>query len=271
MKIARFLDTHCAVHYGTPIDAGRARRLGGHLYEGLTETTDEIAVARWLAPITPVNVYGIGLNYRAHAEETGAAIPPNPVVFMKPTTAITDPGEPIILPNACEHGPEVDYEAELAVVIGRTARDVPVASALDYVLGYTCANDVSARRWQKEGGAGQWIRGKSFDGFCPLGPVLVTADEIPDPQALSVTCTLNGERVQTGHTSDMIFTIAELIAFLSRDTTLLPGTVIITGTPPGVGFARTPPLFLSAGDRVTVEIERIGALENPVVQARSVA
>jgi 2-keto-4-pentenoate hydratase/2-oxohepta-3-ene-1,7-dioic acid hydratase in catechol pathway len=186
-----------------------------------------------LAPIIPVNVYGIGLNYRAHAEETGAAIPASPVIFMKPTTAITDPGEPIILPNACEHGPEVDYEAELAVVIGRTARDVSVASALDYVLGYTCANDISARRWQKEGGAGQWIRGKSFDGFCPLGPVLVTADEIPDPQALSVTCTLNGERVQTGHTSDMIFTIAELIAFLSRDTTLLPGTLIITGTPPG--------------------------------------
>jgi 2-keto-4-pentenoate hydratase/2-oxohepta-3-ene-1,7-dioic acid hydratase in catechol pathway len=267
MKIARFLDTKGTTHFGTPIDAGHARRLGGHLYEGLTETTDEFAVARWLAPIVPVNVYGIGLNYRAHAEETGAAIPTHPVVFMKPTTAITDPGEPILLPLACEHGPEVDYEAELAVIIGRTARDVPVEAALDHVLGYTCANDVSARRWQKEGGAGQWIRGKSFDGFCPLGPVLVTADEIPDPQALNVTCTLNGERAQTGHTSDMIFTIAELIAFLSRDTTLLPGTLIITGTPPGVGMARTPPRFLSAGDRVVVEIERIGALENPVAQA----
>jgi 2-keto-4-pentenoate hydratase/2-oxohepta-3-ene-1,7-dioic acid hydratase in catechol pathway len=271
MKIARFMDTKGTIHLGTPVDAGRARRLGGHLYEDLTETADEFKVARWLAPIVPVNVYGIGLNYRAHAEETGAAIPEYPVVFMKPTTAITDPGKPIILPNACEHGPEVDYEAELAVVIGRAARDVSVASALDFVLGYTCANDISARRWQKADGAGQWIRGKSFDGFCPLGPVLVTADEIPDPQNLSVTCTLNGEQVQTGHTSDMIFTIAELIAFLSRDTTLLPGTLIITGTPPGVGVARKPPRFLAAGDRVVIEIERIGALENPVEQAPPVA
>jgi 2-keto-4-pentenoate hydratase/2-oxohepta-3-ene-1,7-dioic acid hydratase in catechol pathway len=267
MKIARFADTKGTIHLGTPIDAGHARRLGGHLYNGLTETDDTFAVARWLAPIVPVNVYGIGLNYRAHAEETGAAIPEQPVVFMKPTTAITGPGNPIILPAACEHGPEVDYEAELAVVIGRTARDVPVASALDYVLGYTCANDISARRWQKEGGAGQWIRGKSFDGFCPLGPALVTADEIPDPQCLEVRCVLNGETMQAGNTSDMIFTVAELIAFLSRDTTLLPGTLILTGTPPGVGFARKPPVFLAAGDRVRIEIAGLGALENPVIDA----
>jgi 2-keto-4-pentenoate hydratase/2-oxohepta-3-ene-1,7-dioic acid hydratase in catechol pathway len=143
---------------------------------------------------------------------------------------------------------------------------VPVSEALSYVLGYTCANDVSARRWQKEGGAGQWVRGKSFDGFCPLGPVLVTTDEIPDPQALGIGCTLNGARVQTGHTSDMIFSVAELIAFLSRDTTLLPGTLIITGTPPGVGMARNPPLYLKEGDQVTVEIDGIGALTNPVAQ-----
>jgi 2-keto-4-pentenoate hydratase/2-oxohepta-3-ene-1,7-dioic acid hydratase in catechol pathway len=267
MKIARFVDPQGNIHLGAPIGVDRARRIGGRLYVDLVETAEELAVARWLAPISPVNVYGIGLNYRAHAAETGAAIPEHPVVFMKPTTAITDPGAPILLPRACEHGPEVDYEAELAVVIGRTARDVSVESALDHVYGYTCANDISARRWQKEGGAGQWIRGKSFDGFCPLGPLLVTRDEIPDPQALAVTCTLNGERVQTGHTSDMIFSIAELIAFLSRDTTLLPGTLIITGTPPGVGMARTPPRFLAAGDRVVIEIEGIGALENPVMAA----
>ncbi|NCA72087.1 MAG: FAA hydrolase family protein, partial [Sphingobacteriia bacterium] len=234
---------------------------------GLTETDDEFTVTRWLAPILPVNIYGIGLNYRAHAAETGAAIPAQPVVFMKPTTTLADPGAPIPLPLACEHGPEVDYEAELAVVIGRAARNVTVAAALDHVLGYSCANDVSARRWQKVDGAGQWIRGKSFDGFCPLGLVLVSADEIPDPQNLAVTCTLNGERVQTGHTSDMIFSIAELIAFLSRDTTLLPGTIILTGTPPGVGMARKPPRFLADGDQVVVEIERIGALANPVMAA----
>lgn len=268
MKFARFIDDRGVHHYGTPLDPSRALRLEGDPFAGLARTGDELPVTRWLAPVLPVNVFGIGLNYRAHAEETGAAIPDNPVVFMKPTTAVSNPGDPIPLPLACEHGPEIDYEAELAVVIGRTARDVPPERALEYVLGYCCANDVSARRWQKQGGAGQWVRGKSFDGFCPLGPVLVTADEIPDPQALGVTCTLNGERVQTGHTSDMIFPVAELVAFLSRDTTLLPGTLILTGTPPGVGFARTPPLFLADGDRVVVEIEGIGELGNPVVETR---
>ncbi len=268
MKIARFQDPHGTTHLGIPLDGSHASRLAGSLYQGLTDTGETLKVARWLAPVQPVNIFGIGLNYRAHAEETGAPIPENPVVFMKPTTAIANPGDPIPLPRACEHEPEVDYEAELAVLIGRTARDVPVSQALSHVLGYSCANDVSARRWQKQGGAGQWVRGKSFDGFCPLGPVLVTADEIPDPQTLGVTCTLNGERVQTGHTSDMIFSVAELIAFLSRDTTLLAGTLIITGTPPGVGMARNPPRFLKDGDRVVVEITGIGALENPVAQTR---
>ncbi|WP_295583893.1 fumarylacetoacetate hydrolase family protein [uncultured Lamprocystis sp.] len=266
MKIARLIDTAGQIHYGSPSAAGQARRLAGSLYEGLTETSETLTVARWLAPVLPVNIYGIGLNYRAHAIETGAALPESPVLFMKPTTTIANPGDAIALPLACEHGPEVDYEAELAVLIGRTARDVPVAHALDYILGYTCANDVSARRWQKQGGAGQWIRGKSFDGFSPLGPWLVTADEIQNPQDLEVTCTLNGERVQTGNTSDMIFSVAEVIAFLSRDTTLLPGTLILTGTPPGVGMARNPPRYLSDGDQVVVEIAGIGALANPVRQ-----
>jgi 2-keto-4-pentenoate hydratase/2-oxohepta-3-ene-1,7-dioic acid hydratase in catechol pathway len=268
MKIARFQDPHGAIHLGTPIDADHASRLAGHLYAGVHDTGETLRVARWLAPVDPVNIFGIGLNYRAHAEETGAQIPENPVLFMKPTTTIIGPGDPIPLPRACEHGPEVDYEAELAVLIGRAARDVSPADALTHVCGYTCANDVSARHWQRHGGAGQWIRGKGFDGFCPLGPALVTADEIPDPQSLALTCTLNGERVQTGHTGDMIFTIAELIAFLSRDTTLLPGTLILTGTPPGVGVARNPPRFLADGDWVVVEIQGVGVLENPVVQVR---
>lgn len=268
MKIARFLDPHGTVHLGRPIDGGHASRLAGHLYGEVHDTGETLPVARWLAPVEPTNIFGIGLNYRAHAEETGVPVPENPVVFMKPTTAVADPGDVIPLPRACEHGPEVDYEAELAVVIGRAARDVSPTEALAHVYGYTCANDVSARRWQRHGGAGQWIRGKSFDGFCPLGPVLVTADEIPDPQSLTLTCTLNGERVQTGNTADMIFPVAELIAFLSRDTTLRPGTLILTGTPPGVGVARNPPRFLRDGDRVVVEIEGIGALENTLAQAR---
>jgi 2-keto-4-pentenoate hydratase/2-oxohepta-3-ene-1,7-dioic acid hydratase in catechol pathway len=264
MRITRFQDPSGAIHYGTPVDEAHASRLEGDLYGGLHETGERIEVDKWLAPVAPVNIFGIGLNYRAHAQETGAHIPENPVLFMKPTTSVVGPGDPIVLPAACERGPEVDYEAELAVVIGHTAKDVAVAQALDHVLGYTCANDISARRWQKHGGAGQWVRGKSFDAFCPLGPVLVTTDEIPDPQALEVRCLLNGETMQTGNTSDMIFSVAELIAHLSRDTTLLPGTLILTGTPPGVGFARTPPVFLAGGDRVRIEIEKIGALENPV-------
>lgn len=268
MKIARLLDTAGQTHFGSPIDAGRARRLAGGLYAGLTETDEVLTVARWLAPVQPVNIFCIGLNYRAHAGETGTAVPALPVVFMKPTSAISNPGDPIPLPHACDQGPEVDYEAELAVVIGRTARDVPASHALGHVLGYTCANDVSARHWQLKLGGGQWIRGKGFDGFCPLGPWLVTADAIPDPQTLGITCTLNGERVQDGHTSQMLFSVAELIAFLSRDTTLLPGTLILTGTPAGVGMARQPPLYLKEGDRVEVAIEGIGTLANPVRQAQ---
>jgi len=264
MHIARFHDPFGHVHFGIPTDGRHAYRLDGDLYAGLVETGEVLEATKWLAPVAPVNIFCIGLNYRAHAEETGAPLPERPVIFMKPTTAIAHPGDPILLPASCEHGPEVDYEAELAVVIGRSARDVPRERALEHVLGYTCANDVSARRWQKHGGGGQWVRGKSFDTFCPLGPVLVTADELRDPQALKVSCTLNGERMQQGSTSDMIFSVAELIAHLSRDTTLLPGTLILTGTPPGVGFARKPPVFLAHGDRLRVEIEGIGALENPV-------
>jgi 2-keto-4-pentenoate hydratase/2-oxohepta-3-ene-1,7-dioic acid hydratase in catechol pathway len=267
MRIARFADSAGTVRYGIPIGEAGARELTGNLYEGLQETGETLSVAKWLAPVEALNIFGIGLNYRAHAKETGAQIPDLPILFMKPTTAATGPGDPIILPACCERGPEVDYEAELAVVIGRAAKDVPEARALDYVLGYTCANDVSARRWQKHGGAGQWVRGKGFDSFCPLGPVLVSADEITDPQSLDVRCVLNGETLQSGNTSDMIFTVAQLIAHLSRDTTLLPGTLILTGTPPGVGFARKPPVFLADGDVVRVEIEQIGGLENPVRNA----
>jgi 2-keto-4-pentenoate hydratase/2-oxohepta-3-ene-1,7-dioic acid hydratase in catechol pathway len=267
MRIARFEDPSGALHYGEPLAGNQARRLAGDPFTGLTATGETLEVARLLAPVPVVNIFCIGLNYRAHAAETGALIPESPVVFMKPTTAVTGPGSTILLPAACTQGPEVDYEAELAVVIGRTARDVPPEQALSHVLGYTCANDVSARRWQKHGGGGQWVRGKSFDRFCPLGPVLVTADEIADPQALAVRCLLNGTLMHAGSTADMIFPVAELIAFLSRDTTLLPGTLILTGTPPGVGFARRPPVFLADGDRVRVEIAGIGVLENPVSAA----
>jgi len=180
---------------------------------------------------------------------------------------LNHPGAPIVIPASCEHGREVDFEAELAVVLKRAAREVPEDMAMDYVLGYTAANDVSVRRWQKHGGGGQWIRGKGFDTFCPLGPALVTVDEIPDPQALQLRSILNGEVMQDGHTSDMMYTVAQLISLLSQDTTLLPGTVILTGAPPGVGFARKPPVFLGPGDNIVVEVDAIGRLENPVCAA----
>ncbi len=267
MQIIRFEDPRGRVHHGARRDDGSVERLVGDPLAGLSPTGESATLSRLLAPVAPCNIFCVGLNYRAHAEETGAALPQQPILFMKPTTAVIGPQAPIVLPAACAHGPEVDYEAELAVVIGRSARDVAADEALDYVLGYCCACDVSARRWQKHAGGGQWIRGKSFDSFCPLGPMLVTADEVADPQDLMVRCTINGEPRQAGSTADMIFSVAELIAFLSRDTTLLPGTLLLTGTPPGVGVARKPPLFLAAGDRVRVEIDGLGALENPVVAA----
>ncbi len=264
MRISRFIDQDNVTRYGILRDVDTAETLSGDLYQGLWSTGESISVKKVLAPLEPSNILGIGLNYHEHAKETGKDISENPILFMKPPAAVTGPGDGIRLPKCSTWGPEVDFEAELAVIIGKTALDVPKESALDYVLGYTCANDVSARRWQKHGGGGQWVRGKGFDTFCPLGPVLVTADEIPNPQNLQIRCILNGEIMQDGNSSDMIFSVATLISELSRDRTLAPGTVILTGTPPGVGVARQPPIFLADGDVVTVEIEKIGKLTNQV-------
>jgi 2-keto-4-pentenoate hydratase/2-oxohepta-3-ene-1,7-dioic acid hydratase in catechol pathway len=179
------------------------------------------------------------------------------------TTSVQNPGEPILLPRHL-HSDQVDYECELAVVIGRDCKNVSVEDALDYVLGYTCANDVSARDWQKNHGGGQWVKGKSFDTFCPLGPILVTADRIPNPQILPIRTILNGQIRQESFTGDMIFSVAEIIAFLSGSTTLQAGTVILTGTPPGVGVAADPPRFLNLGDEVVIEITGIGRMQNSV-------
>ena len=268
MRFTRFQDPQGHIRYGAPINADTAQPLAGNPFTGLNAEGAPVNVQRWLAPILPHTIYCIGLNYREHANETGAPIPNTPVVFMKPVSAIQDPGADIVIPAACEHGPEVDFEAELAVVIGKQGKNIAAAAALEHVLGYTCGNDVSARRWQKHGGGGQWVRGKSFDTFCPLGPVLVTADEIPDPQALAIRTHLNGDCMQDSNTDDMLFTVAQLIAFLSRDTTLMPGTVILTGTPSGVGFTRNPPVFLSPGDTVGIAIEGIGVLSNPVTATK---
>jgi len=263
MKIIRYSDSHGSIGYAAQQPDGTARVIEGDVF-GTYHVTQTVAeVSKLLAPVQPVAILCIGLNYKFHAEESGAAIPENPVLFMKSPGALQHPGDPILLPRHLRSD-SVDYECELAVVIGKTAKNVSRENALDYVLGYTAANDVSARDWQKNGGGGQWCRGKTFDTFCPLGPVLVTPDEIPNPNALGIKTLLNGEAVQDWNTNDMIFDVPAIIAFLSGSTTLLPGTVILTGTPHGVGMARKPPLWLKAGDEVTIEIEGIGRLTNPV-------
>jgi len=222
-----------------------------------------LSSVRLLAPVpAPGKIICVGLNYRDHAIESGMAIPKSPITFAKFANTVVGPGDAIRLPAASV---QVDYEAELAVVIGRRAKGVSVADALDHVLGYTCSNDVSARDLQFADG--QWLRGKSQDTFCPLGPWLVTADEFGDPQRKAIACHVNGTTLQDSTTAEMIFGVAEIIAFLSTGITLDPGDVILTGTPVGVGFARTPPIFLQPGDEVVVEIEGIGRLSNPVVAA----
>ena len=264
MRIIRFIDEAGQQHFGRNFGNGEATLLEGDLITGLEKTDKTGKVKKLLTPVAPPAIFGIGLNYHQHAQETGMEAPKYPVVFMKNPASITNPEDPILLHSSCMEPPEVDYEAELAVVIGQAAKDVSTTDALGCVLGYTAANDVSARRWQGRRGSGQWVRGKSFDTFCPLGPELVTANELPDPQNLRLTCELNGEVMQDANTGDMIFPVAELISFLSTGVTLLPGTVILTGTPSGVGFTRKPPVYLMPGDTVKVTLEGIGILSNSV-------
>lgn len=229
-------------------------------------------------PLPVRQVLAIGQNYAAHAHEQNAPVPERPVVFVKWLGSLGLDGDDIVIPPICRdaatgggpHGEEprshgqVDWEAELGVVIGRPARDAGEADALDHVLGYCCANDVSARWWQKNAGGGQWNRGKSFDTFCPLGPRVVPAGAIADPQTLGIRSRVNGEVMQDASTDQMIFPVRTLIAELSRGITLIPGTVILTGTPAGVGVFRDPKLYLQPGDRVEVEIDGVGLLANSV-------
>ena len=219
--------------------------------------------AYWHAPVPrPRKVVCIGLNYRDHAAESNMPIPERPVLFSKFATCVIGPGEPVVIPTTSE---QVDYEAELAVVIGRRAKNVSAAEAYDYVLGYTAFNDVSARDFQFADG--QWQRGKSCDTFAPMGQTIVTTDEIPDPQRLSIKLLLNGQTMQDSNTNQLIFGVPQLIEFITQSITLEPGDVIATGTPPGVGFARKPPVFLRPGDVMQVQIEGIGELGNPIVAA----
>lgn len=259
MKIAKFSHQSLGTAWGI-LRGEKITVLSGNPFGSWRETTTIVPCSeiKLLAPVDPVNVLCFGKNYKAHAEECGDSIPKAPLLFIKATTCIRGPGDPIVIPKIAPAN--VDYEAELAVVIGKPTYKVTPEQALSHVLGYTCANDVSARDCQA--GDGQWARGKSFDSFCPIGPWIET--EL-DPSNLRVQGRLNGKTMQDAVTNLMIFDVPYLISYLSQGMTLLPGTVLLTGTPAGVGFALKPPVFLQPGDVFEVEISGIGTLSNPII------
>jgi 2-keto-4-pentenoate hydratase/2-oxohepta-3-ene-1,7-dioic acid hydratase in catechol pathway len=257
MRIIRYLHEG-KVCYGI-VEKKSVHPCDGDPFTGLTRHSAalDLAEVKLLPPVDPPNIICLGLNYRAHATETGHHLPPEPLVFIKATTSLCGPGDPIVLPE--QYPDQIDYEAELAIVIGKRARNIAEDKADEVILGYTAANDVSNRAVQFSDG--QWARAKSHDTFCPVGPAIVTD---LDPGNLAITCRLDGEVMQASNTSDMIFPVRRIVSHLSQSFTLLPGTLILTGTPGGVGFMRKPPVFLRPGQMVEVEIEGIGTLANPV-------
>ena len=232
---------------------------GGPMVQAILQPLQAV---RLRAPIlNPRKIIRLGLNYRDHAQESKADIPTDPILFSKYATAVIGPDDPILLPSVSK---EVDYEAELAFIMARRGRHIPKAQALEYVAGYSIMHDVSARDYQIRKPGGQWMSGKTFDTFAPLGPALVTKEDIPDPHVLDITCTVSGERLQSSNTKHLIFSVPDIVAYCSHIFTLEPGDVIATGTPGGVGFARKPPRLLKEGDVVVIEIQGIGQLRNPV-------
>jgi 2-keto-4-pentenoate hydratase/2-oxohepta-3-ene-1,7-dioic acid hydratase in catechol pathway len=258
MRIIRYRYSE-EISYGV-LKNGEIYSIEGDIFENykVAKKIGSLKDVELLAPVEPPNIIAIGLNYRQHAVESGSDIPEKPVIFLKATTSITGPDSEIILPQMAAE--EVDYEAELAVVIAKETKNIETVSVSDYILGYTCANDVSARDCQRRLDK-QWARAKSFDTFCPLGPWIETD---LDPNNLRIASILNGKIMQDSNTSDMIFDIEQLVSYISHNMTLKPGTVIITGTPEGVGFARKEPVFLREGDEIEIKIEGIGNLKNKV-------
>jgi 2-keto-4-pentenoate hydratase/2-oxohepta-3-ene-1,7-dioic acid hydratase in catechol pathway len=265
MKLIRYLDHSGKIQYAAEQDGGAHLRVEGDPFGKSQVTRESANIAKILAPVVPVMIWCIGQNYGRHADEVGMSSGDYPVVFAKGANALQDPSASIIIPRGAGTA-ELDYEGELVVIIGKACKDVSRERALEYVAGYTCGNDVSARDWQLKRGGSQWCRGKSFDTFAPIGPCLVTADSLADPSGLGLRTTVNGRVLQDGNTRDMVRDVPALIEFLSQSTTLLPGTAIFTGTPHGVGMAQNPPLWLKDGDEVSVTIEKIGTLTNSVRQ-----
>jgi 2-keto-4-pentenoate hydratase/2-oxohepta-3-ene-1,7-dioic acid hydratase in catechol pathway len=261
MKIVRYLSDG-EVSYGI-IENERLYPCGDPFVNPAIQTGDmDLFSVKLLAPVSPPNIICIGLNYRKHADEIGLPYPAEPLIFIKATTTVCGPGDPVALPS---HSPgKIDYEAELAIVIGKTAKNIPEEEVADVILGYTIANDISNRAVQFSDI--QWARAKSYDTFCPLGPFIVTDLNCDN---VNIMCRLDGRVMQASNTSDMIFSCRQIVSYLSRCMTLLPGTVILTGTPEGVGFKRNPPVFLSEGQVLETEIEGIGILTNPVAGPKS--
>ena len=263
MRIVRYEGTNGDVRYAAEQPDGSYFRIDGTPFTALAVTKEKADITELLAPVAPPMIWCIGQNYRKHTKEVGMEQPEFPVVFAKGVNTVQAPGQPIQLPERAGSG-EVDYEAELVVIIEKACKDVSPERALEYVAGYTCGNDVSARDWQLKKGGSQWCRGKSFDTFAPMGPCLVTVDELGDADGLRIQTSLNGHVVQDSNTNDMIHGVKALVSFLSQSTMLLPGTAIFTGTPEGVGMGRKPSLWLKPGDEVSVTIEKIGTLTNRV-------
>lgn len=266
---SRFIDLHSAnpelpTSIKALLEGGPEMLQAARAEESSSARSYEAGQVKLLAPIPdPQKVICVGLNYRDHAEESGAPIPREPVLFSKFVTTIIGPEEPIVLPRVSQ---EVDYEAELVVVVGKKGKNFSEAEANDYIAGYMVGHDVSARDWQLKKDGKQWLAGKTFDTFAPCGPVLVMKDEVPDPCALGIRLRLNGKTMQDSNTKQMIFSPAFVLAYVAQVVTLLPGDIVFTGTPPGVGVARKPPVYLKGGDVVEVEIDHLGVLRNPVVQ-----
>ncbi|GAQ03489.1 fumarylacetoacetate hydrolase domain-containing protein 2 homolog [Aspergillus lentulus] len=276
-RLIRFLAKDGHVYYGDAIlPAGvsdlskvtKAKVIQGDIF-GQHYVTDQVSeVKMLLAPLARKDIRTVrclGLNYEQHARESNLPIPKYPVLFYKPVTSIAGPRDDIPISTMAQEGEGLDYECELVIVIGKEAKDVPESRALDYVLGYAVGNDVSHRDWQIKRGGGQWGLGKGFDGWAPFGPGIVSSRLIRDPNALHISTRLNGQVVQSSSTRDMIFSVAKVVAFLSQGTTLLPGDLIFTGTPQGVGMGRKPALWLKDGDQVEVSLEGVGSCVNQVV------
>lgn len=241
MKIIRYQDSAGKIHNAAQQTDGSALRIAGDVFGKFTVTGEKADVRKLLPPVHPPQVWCIGQNYKKHAEELGMALPEFPVLFAKGANTVIASGDTIELPQRAKSA-EVDYECELVLVIGKECKDVSRERALEYVAGYMCGNDVSARDWQIKKGGSQWCRGKSFDTFGPVGPCLVTKDEVGNANELRIRTILNGVAVQDANTNDMIFDVPAIVSFLSESTTLLPGTLIFTGTPQGVGMGRKPQL-----------------------------